>query len=171
MNPFHLVSNLFHPHSIESHQTHSLTKEDHIMATSPVSAPEGIVSKIEGDIVSFFEFIGHEATVALHVIQPFLIPVETLASIMFPAQAAVIDSVINATGLIQQSVAIVEQKYSSIPKGTASNQKLADVLSMTQDVVIAALKEAHITSDTAYVTRLVKAVVAILNVQTVPASA
>jgi hypothetical protein len=66
---------------------------------------------------------------------------------------------------------MVEQKYAAAgaQSGTGA-QKLADVMLLVGPVVTKLLTQAGIAASTSYVQSLVSAVVAILNVQTMPAA-
>jgi len=99
----------------------------------------------------------------------YAVPVEKLVALLFPAAAPVVTEVADATTLIQNAVLLVEQKYAAagVQNGTGV-QKLAEVLLLTQQAVTGLLTKAGITADSGYVSSLVSAVVAILNVQTVP---
>jgi hypothetical protein len=99
----------------------------------------------------------------------YAVPVEKLVALLFPAAAPVVTEVADATTLIQNAVLLVEQKYAAagVQNGTGA-QKLAEVLLLTQQAVTGLLTKAGITADSGYVSNLVSAVVAILNVQTVP---
>jgi hypothetical protein len=95
----------------------------------------------------------------------YAVPVEKLVALLFPAAAPAAVGVADATTLIQNAVLSVEQKYaaSGVQTGTGS-QKLAEVLTLTESAVTTLLAQDGITADTSYVTNLVNAVVAILNV-------
>jgi hypothetical protein len=79
--------------------------------------------------------------------------------------------VADATTLIQNAVLLVEQKYAAagLQSGTGA-QKLAEVLLLAGQTVPSLLTRAGIVADSAYVASLVSAVVAILNVQSMPAA-
>ncbi len=98
------------------------------------------------------------------------IPVERLVALLFPAAAPVATEVADATALIQTAVLLVEQKYaaSGVQNGTGQ-QKLAEVLLLAGDAVTGLLAKAGITASSDYVSKLISAVVAILNVQPVAA--
>ncbi len=66
---------------------------------------------------------------------------------------------------------LVEQKYAAAgaQNGTGA-QKLAEVLELTTQSVTSLLAKAGINANSAYISSLVSAVVAILNVQNMPAS-
>lgn len=95
----------------------------------------------------------------------YAVPVEKLVALLFPAAAPAAIGVADATTLIQNAVLLVEQKYAASGVQTGSGaQKLAEVLTLTEAAVTNLLKQEGITADTSYVTNLVNAVVAILNV-------
>jgi hypothetical protein len=110
--------------------------------------------------------IGEDVKVVWSDVVKYLPAAESLAKLLFPAQAAVIGGVVNMTGLIQQAVATVEQKFAAqgSPTGTGE-QKLAQVLAIVTPVVTETLAAAGLPTDTTYITNVVNAVVAILNVQ------
>ena len=96
----------------------------------------------------------------------YAMPVASLVSLLFPAAAPAAVGVVNAVDLIQKAVLAVEQKYaaSGVSSGTGT-QKLAEVLTLTEDAVTILLKQEGITADTTFITNVVNAVVALLNVQ------
>lgn len=116
--------------------------------------------------VTVMEKIGAEAKTILADVVKFLPAGASLASIIFPKETAVIGEVVTATSLIQNAVAVVEQKYAASGVATGTGvQKLAEVLTLTQAAVTDLLNKAGIAADASYVTKIVDAVVAILNVQ------
>ena len=100
------------------------------------------------------------------------IPVEKLAGMLFPAVALATTAVADATSLVQTAVVLVEQKYAAagVQNGTGA-QKLAEVLLLAGPVVTQLLTQAGIAVSESYLQNLVSAVVAILNVQAMPAPA
>ena len=99
----------------------------------------------------------------------YAIPVEKLVALLFPAAAPVALGIADATSLIQNAVLLVEQKYAAAGVQSGSGaQKLADVMLLTEPVVTKLLSQAGIAASTAYIQSLVSAIVAILNVQTMP---
>ncbi len=102
----------------------------------------------------------------------YAVPVEKLVALIFPAAAPVAVTLASATTLIQNAVLEVEQKYaaSGIQSGTGT-QKLAEVMTLAGSAVTTLLTQANVEASAAYVQSLVSAVVAILNVQSMPASA
>ena len=100
------------------------------------------------------------------------IPVEKLAGMLFPAVAPATTAVADATSLVQTAVVLVEQKYAAagVQNGTGA-QKLAEVLLLAGPVVTQLLTQAGIAVSESYLQNLVSAVVAILNVQAMPAPA
>jgi hypothetical protein len=99
----------------------------------------------------------------------YAIPVEKLVALLFPAAAPVATGIADATSLVQNAVLLVEQKYAAagVQSGTGA-QKLAEVMLLAEPVVAQLLTQAGIAASTSYIQSLVSAVVAILNVQTVP---
>ena len=73
---------------------------------------------------------------------------------------------------MQTAVVLVEQKYAAagVQNGTGA-QKLAEVLLLAGPVVTQLLTQAGIAVSESYLQNLVSAVVAILNVQAMPAPA
>jgi hypothetical protein len=102
----------------------------------------------------------------------YAIPVEKLAGLLFPAIAPATTVVADATSLVQTAVLLVEQKYAAagVQNGTGT-QKLAEVTLLTGPVVTQLLTQAGVPVSASYIQSLVSAVVAILNVQVMPATA
>jgi hypothetical protein len=101
----------------------------------------------------------------------YAVPVEKLVGLLFPALAPATTAVADATSLIQTAVLLVEQKYAAagVQNGTGA-QKLAEVVLLAGPAVTQLLTQAGIQASTAYIQSLVSAVVAILNVQAMPAT-
>jgi hypothetical protein len=116
--------------------------------------------------VSVMETIGNDVKLAWSDVVKYLPAAAKLAELIFPAQTALIGTAINSVDLIQQAVATVEQKFAAAgnPTGTGA-QKLAQVLSIVSPTVTELLTSEKIPVDSAYITDIVNAVVAILNVQ------
>ena len=102
----------------------------------------------------------------------YAVPVEKLVALVFPAAAPAATVLADATTLIQNAVLEVEQKYAAAgaQSGTGT-QKLAEVMTLAGAAVTSLLTQAGVESSAAYVQSLVSAVVAILNVQAMPATA
>jgi hypothetical protein len=102
----------------------------------------------------------------------YAVPVEKLVALLFPAAAPAATAVADATTLVQTAVLLVEQKYAAagVQSGTGA-QKLAEVMLLAEPVVSKLLGQAGVTTTPAYVQSVVSAVVAILNAQTMPATA
>ncbi len=117
------------------------------------------------------EAIGKDFEKGLTWAVQYAIPVEKLVALIFPAAAPEATTLADATTLIQNAVLEVEQKYaaSGMQSGTGT-QKLAEVMTVAGAAVTALLKQAGVSASTPYVQSLVSAVVAILNVQVMPAS-
>jgi hypothetical protein len=121
--------------------------------------------------ISILESIGKGFAKGLQWAITYAIPVEKLVALLFPAAAPAVTGLADATSLIQSTVLLVEQKFAAA--GTQSGtgaQKLAEVMQLVEPIVTRLLTAAGITTSTAYIQSLVSAVVAILNVQTMPAT-
>ena len=122
--------------------------------------------------ISVLETIGKGFEKSLKWAVTYAVPVERLVALLFPAAAPVANELADATVLIQNAVLLVEQKYaaSGIQNGTGQ-QKLAEVLLLTEQAVTGMLAKAGITANSGYIASIVSAVVAILNVQQAQAPA
>lgn len=136
-------------------------------SSNSAKAVEGGMNKFVG----FLEAIGKDFEKGLGFAVHYAVPVEKLVALLFPAVAPEMMGVVTATSLIQTAVISVEQKYAAagVQNGTGS-QKAAEVLTLTEQAVIALLKQDGITADTSYVQSIISAVVGILNMQTAPAT-
>lgn len=122
--------------------------------------------------ITVMEAIGKDALKVLSEVEKYLPTASALASIIFPAQTAVISGVVNSVGLIQNAVVTVEQKMAAGGASTGTGaQKLADVLAIVTPTVTQLLTAENINADQAEITNIVNAVVAILNVQTTTVAA
>lgn len=121
--------------------------------------------------VSVLEAVGKGFAKGLKWAVEYAVPVEKLVGLLFPVAAPIANEVIDATSLIQTAVLLVEQKYaaSGVQSGTGA-QKLAEVMLLVEQSVTALLAKAGITADSSYLESVISAVVAILNVQGLPAS-
>ena len=122
--------------------------------------------------VSVLETIGKGFAKGLQWAVEYAVPVEKLVGLLFPAIAPATTVVADATALVQSAVLLVEQKYAAagIQTGTGA-QKLAEVVLLAGPAVTQLLTQAGIPVNTAYIQSVVSAVVAILNVQAMPAAA
>jgi hypothetical protein len=116
--------------------------------------------------IGVLETIGKDFAKGLKFAVTYAVPVEKLVALLFPAAAPALAVAAEATTLIQNAVLLVEQKFAAagVQSGTGA-QKLAEVLTLAEGSVTSLLAQAGITASTSYVTSLVNAVVAILNVQ------
>jgi hypothetical protein len=122
--------------------------------------------------IGVLEAVGKGFEKGLQWAVAYAVPVERLVALLFPAAAPALIAVTDATTLIQTAVLQVEQKFGA--SGTQSGtgvQKLAEVILLVGPVVTKLLGEAGITTTPAYIQSVVTAVVAILNAQTMPATA
>jgi hypothetical protein len=119
---------------------------------------------------SVMEKVGDDIKIVWGDVMKYLPAAETLAEVLFPGQTTVIAGAVNSVDLIQKAVVTVEQKFAAAgnPTGTGP-EKLAQVLSIVTPTVTQLLSAEGIKVDAGFVTSLVNAVVAILNVQTTAA--
>jgi hypothetical protein len=122
--------------------------------------------------IGVLESIGKGFEKGLQWAVAYAVPVEKLVGTLFPAAAPITTGIADATSLVQTAVLLVEQKFTAAgaQSGTGA-QKLAEVILLVDPVVTQLLTEAGIAASSTYVQSLVSAVVAILNVQTMPATA
>src|SRR5665213_2935902 len=123
--------------------------------------------------ISVMEAIGRDALKALTEVEKYLPGAAMLAELIFPADTAVIAGVVTATGLIQKAVVLAEQKMAAggVSQGSGL-QKASDVMSTVEPTVLQLLSQAGISNaDTAYIQKIVDAVVADLNVRSATPSA
>jgi hypothetical protein len=117
--------------------------------------------------VSVMEQIGKDALKVLTEVEKYLPKAAALAALIFPAEAAPLAAVVNATDLIQKAIVLAEQKMAAAGQEKATGlQKSSDVISTVEPTVIQLLTEAGVSNvDTAYIQKIVDAVVADLNVR------
>lgn len=121
--------------------------------------------------ISVMDKIGHDLEVAWADVVKYMPEAASLAAVLFPAQVATIGGVVNSVSLIQQAVATVEQKFAAMGKATGTGtQKLAQVTSMVGPVVTQLLAAEGLSYDQTRINNIISAVVAVLNVQEVPAT-
>jgi hypothetical protein len=131
--------------------------------------------------VSVLEAIGHDFEVVLTDAVKYLPLAEQMAKYLFPPAVAPLQVSIDVADLLQNTVALAEQKYAAAGKQSGTGaQKLATALTVAQAAVTTMLSDATVTKELAaagitvnadYISNLVNAVVAILNVQAIPAAA
>lgn len=115
------------------------------------------------------EAIGKGFAKGLQWAVTYAVPAEKLVGLLFPGLAPATTAVADATSLVQTAVLLVEQKYAAAgaQSGTGA-QKLAEVMLLAGPAVTQLLTQVGVTASTSYIQNLVSAVVAILNVQTMP---
>jgi hypothetical protein len=128
--------------------------------------------RVNVTFIGVLEAIGKGFEKGLQWAVEYAVPVEKLVGLLFPAIAPATTVVADATALVQSAVLLVEQKYAAagVQNGTGT-QKLAEVVLLAGPAVTQLLTQAGITVSTSYIQSLVSAVVAILNVQAMPAAA
>ncbi len=120
--------------------------------------------------IGFLEAAGKDFLKGLAYVVKIAVPVEALAKLLFPQFAPTITAGVDVATLIQNAVLLVEQKFAAAGKQSGTGaQKLAEVLTLAEGAVTTILTQFGVHADTAYVTSLVNAVVAVLNVQAAPA--
>jgi hypothetical protein len=138
------------------------------MTTAPVAAPETLGQKVQADIkkfISILDFVGQEAEKGLVFATKYAVPVASLVSLIFPAVAPEATGAVTALNLIQNAVLEVKAKSASLPTNLTPAQMLADEIQLVEPAVIQLLATEKITVNSAQVTNIVQAVVAILNTQ------
>ncbi len=119
--------------------------------------------------LSIMETIGKDALKGLSEIEKYLPSAAALAAIIFPGQTATIAAVVTSTDLVQKAVVAVEQKMAAAGKsaGTGARSSPTCCLSLPRRSP-QLFAQAGLTVDQAYLTKVVNAVVAVLNVQPPP---
>lgn len=119
--------------------------------------------------LTVMQAIGKDAKIVFTEVTKYLPEAGTLAKLLFPAQSASVAGVVNAVGLIQQAVAVIEQKYAALGSAAGTGaQKLAEALAIVSPTVTQLLAAEGVPVDQGYIQKVVNAVVAILNVQMTP---
>ena len=118
------------------------------------------------------EAIGKDFEKGLVWALQYAVPVERLVGLIFPPALPVTTALVDATTLIQSAVLQVEQKFAAAGKQSGTGaQKSAEVLALVAPIVQTTLAKAGVAgADSAYISNMVDAVVAILNVQMAPAT-
>lgn len=126
-------------------------------------------SAMANGFVSFLKAVGRLFEKGLVFAVKDAVPIEKLVALLFPPAAAAVKEAGDAAALIQNAVILVEQKYAaSGVQGGRGADKLAEVLTLTEQAVTSLLAKAGIQADTTYIQNIINAVVAILNVQAAP---
>lgn len=140
------------------------------MSTTPVvAAPrETVGQEIQAGIkkfVSILDQVGIDCEKGLVILCKYAVPVASLVSLIFPAAAPEATGAATALNLIQAAVIEVKAKSAALPTNLTPAQMLADEIQLVEPAVIQLLATEKITVNTAQVTNIVQAVVAILNTQ------
>jgi hypothetical protein len=159
------------PPQVETPEKPAKAEEITMSTTAVIVAPadptENLAEKVEKDIVNVIDWIGVHAEDALKDVQPYLVPAETLVSLLFPTIAPAAATAVSAVNLIQSAIALVEQKYAALnlSASTPASTKLADILALVTPSVQSLLSQAGLTYSTTQVASVVAAVNAILQAQ------
>jgi hypothetical protein len=130
------------------------------------------ITTVEKKFISIMEAVGKDAEKGLSDVVKYLPEASALAALIFPQDVATIAGVVNSVDLVQNAVVLVEQKMAAAGKATGTGtQKAADVLTVVTPVVTQLLTAEKISCDAPFVTKIVNAVVAILNVKAAAAPA
>ncbi len=175
------LTTIFHrlwPHSSDALPVPSLgTIPNHAGMTpadlnQALAKQENHMSDSTNKFIGFLEAVGKDFMKGLTFAVKYVVPVGSMVSLLFPPAAAGVAETSTALSLIQNAVILVEQKYaaSGVQDGTGA-QKAAEVLTLVESAVASLLAKAGITADAAYVSKLIAAVVGILNAQNAPAGA
>lgn len=166
---------LLHPFHHSTTPTVTIHPEVSPVSTSaPVTAPatETVGQKVQADIKKFesiLDKVGEEFEKGLTELVKYEVPVAGLVSLIFPAAAPEATGAVTALNLIQSAVIEVKAKSAALPTNLTPAQMLADEIQLVEPAVIALLASEKITVNSAQVSNIVQAVVAILNTQ--PAAA
>ncbi len=118
------------------------------------------MQKFEG----FLEAAGKLVGVVLSDIVKYAVPISVLVGAATPNLPAEETAFLSALQLIGNAVIAIEQKWSSVGPGSGP-QKLADVLVLVEQPVVALFADAGLAVDATYVTDLVNGIVALLDAQ------
>lgn len=163
---------LLHPFHHSTTPTSVTTHPEVSPVTTAAPVTETVGQKVEADIkkfVSILDKVGEEAEKGLVFAEKYAVPVASLVSLIFPAVAPEATGAVTALNLIQNAVLEVKAKSAALPTNLTPAQMLADEIQLVEPAVIALLAQEKITVNSAQVSNIVQAVVAILNTQ--PAAA
>ena len=116
--------------------------------------------------VGFLETVGKAFVKGLGFAVKEAPAASALAALLFPASAAVSPAIVAGLSLLQNSIISIEQKYaaSGVQNGTGA-QKTAEVLALSGPALAQLLAAAGVPNTTDdYITNLITAIVAVLNV-------
>jgi hypothetical protein len=141
-----------------------------IGGTGAQAAPtsETLGQKVQADIkkfVSILDQVGIDAEKGLAFLCKYAVPVASLVSLIFPTVAPEAAGAVTALDLIQKTVLEIKAKSAALPGNLTPAQMLADEIQLVEPAVIQLLATEKITVNSAQVTNIVQAVVAILNTQ------
>ena len=131
---------------------------------------KAVVSSVMAGVRSIQAFEGFLKTagklvgVVLSEIVRYAVPISALIGAATPNMPAEEGAFLSAIQLVGNAVIAIEQKWSSLGPGSGT-QKLADVLLLVEQPVLALFADAGLTVDATYITNLVNGIVALLNAQ------
>ena len=119
-------------------------------------------------VLKVLDIVGKDVEKGLAFAVKYSAPIEAIAAIAFPGEAAAATGVLTAVGLVQTVVLEVKQKYAALPAGTSTTQMLQDELALVEPAVTALLKQEGLTYSTAQIENLINLVVSAINAGTAP---
>ena len=148
---------------LEPHDTSSSVDSPTLSAT-PTATPT-LSEPSHMSFISIMDAVGRDVKLAYTDVVKYLPTAAALAETIFVGQTGKITGVVNAVGLIQQAVVLVEQKFAAIgtPTGTGT-QKSAQVLTIVGPIVTQLFVAEGISFNATTVQNVINGVVAILNV-------
>ena len=124
------------------------------------SSANGLLQTFEG----FLKKAGRLVGVALSDIAKLALPIASFLIAVSPKMSGTESAFLASVELISNAVIEIEQKWSTLGAATGA-QKLADVLVLVEQPVLALFAEVGVAVDGAYVVNLVNGIVALLNAQ------
>lgn len=127
------------------------------------------------EFVSIIEVVGKDVVKVIAGVDKYSPDATALAISLFPQFAVEIKAgdavLVGVADLLSKTVVEIESKASAIPAGLTGAQKAAEALTIVSSSVLAALASKGITAGAGYVQSLINAVVALLEIPSVPATA
>lgn len=139
---------------------------------------ESVIQHLEHDVVAVGGFLkkaglvfAKDASKGLAFAVKYAVPIETLTALIFPQAVPAETAAFNTAALIQNAVISIEQKYAlANVSGQTGQMKAAEVLTLVGPTVTDLLTKAGVKTDTTHIQNIISAVVAVLNVQSLPVS-
>ena len=141
------------------------------METAPA-----VSASSEHQFKSVMEHLLKDVTLGLEDVIRYAPPAEMLAQVLFPEYALAEQSAqliaVQVAKLLLKAVISTQQKYALAPKSRETNAaKLADVLSIAEQVVLSLLAKATFSADEERIKNAIESIVAILKTNLAPVAA